>query len=57
MNGADIKSDIMRCIKALTKLGANGVMSELYNDVDGTVDKQKVRNLMIRIAQNNDVGL
>ena len=57
MTGADIKADIMRCVKALTKVGANGVMAELYDGTGENADKRKVRELMTRIAQNNDVGL
>jgi hypothetical protein len=50
MTGADIKADIMRCVKALTKVGANGVMAELYDGTGENADKRKVRELMTRIA-------
>ena len=57
MEGADIKADIMRCIRALTKLGANGIKAELFDSATNEADKRKVRNLMQRIAESNDIGL
>jgi len=53
--GSDVKSDVMRCINALTTIGANKVRN-LYFDDDNRVRNKAVQRLVQLIAKNNGLG-
>ena len=53
--GSDIKSDIMRCINALTTIGARNVRN-LYFDDSNRIRSKAVQKLVQIIAKNNGLG-
>ena len=53
--GSDVKNDIMRCINALTTIGADKVR-KLYFDGNYRVKNKAVQKLVQIIAKNNGLG-
>jgi len=53
--GSDIKADIMRCINALTTIGARKVRN-LYFDDNNKLRNKAVQKLVQLIAKNNGLG-
>lgn len=54
--GKEIRDDIMKCIKALTAIGAREIKKKFYKDDLQTVDKEKVLKYLKHVIENNNVS-
>lgn len=54
--GRDIKHDIMFCINALTNIGEKNIQEE-FGISKKSIDKDKVKNFIKRVIENNNLGI